>query len=227
MDDKYCPVCGGLGVKLDGSPCGCRMTTELFTMDLVSIDIPEQYQSVRFNKDAVDMSMGAMYADYLFKLWSDITSAKLKNTNILLCSPKATSKTIMAYSAIQELFRNGIPTFPIYDLLEIRRMTIDMDLGRKSKYTQDNPEDILTVPYLFVKIPEFSNNEVFGTLTVLLDRRTRRNGCTIFLYDGSLTRLKDLDYRHIIESLAKDGSYGTLDCKDFWRKGDTDGKAGS
>lgn len=225
MSDNYCPVCGGSGTKLDGTPCGCRMTHELFTSELSMLDIPEQYQGIRFNRDAVDITMGTGYADYLYQLFGDVVSMKLKNKNILICSPKATSKTVMAYAAIQELFRRSIPTFPVYDLLEIRRMTVDMDLGRKSKYTQENPEDMLTVPYLFVKIPEFANNDIFGTLSILLDRRTRRNGCTIVLYDGSLKRLKDLDYRHIIESLDKDGSYGTLSCKSFWRKGETNEQA--
>lgn len=227
MSSKYCPICGGTGVKLDGTPCGCRMTTELFTSDLVSLDIPEQYQEVKFMRDAVDPKMGKEYADYLMYLWSDIIALKLRNKNILICSPKGTSKAIMAYSAITELFRGGVPTFPIYDLLEIRRMTVDMDLGRKSKYTQDNPEDMLKVPYLFVKIPEFSTNEVFNTLSILLDRRTRRNGCTIFLFEGSMKRLQDLDYWHTVESLKGDGSYGTLDCREFWRKGESNEQSGS
>lgn len=222
MAAKYCPVCGGTGVKLDGTPCGCRMSMELLTSDLVSLDLPEQYQGIKFVKDAVDSGMGSYYADYLLQVYSDVTSMQMKNTNILICSPKATSKSVMAYSAIQELFKKGVQTFPIYDLLEIRRMTVDMDLGRRSQYTMDNPEDILKVPYLFVKFPAFGNNDAFSIMATLIDRRTRRNGCTIILYDGSLTRLKEMDYKHVLDGISKDGSYGTLLCKDFWRKGEHD-----
>lgn len=215
---KYCTKCGNTGWLLDNTPCDCQMSREVFTADISMLDVPDQYQGIRFNKDIVDPSMGSFYSDYLYKIWSEIVSMKLKSTNILICSPKATSKTVMAYSALQELFRKGTDTFPIYDLLEVRRITVDMDLGKRQKYTQENPEDILRVPYLFVKVPEFCTNDVFAMLSVLIDRRTRRNGCTIFLYDGSLTNLKSMDYKGIIESISKDGSYGTLLCKEFWRK---------
>ena len=67
MAEKYCPICGNTGIKLDGTPCECKMSREVFTSDIVMLDVPEQYQGIRFNKYIVDPKMGSFYYDYLYK----------------------------------------------------------------------------------------------------------------------------------------------------------------
>ena len=214
---KYCPICGGTGIKLDGSPCECRVNDIVLYKDVNMIDLTEQYQGIRFHSGLIQ-NMPDFYKKYMKDLYDNIISLSLKHTSILLCSPAFTSKKVMAYSAIQELFSKGVSVFPIYDLLEIRKITIDNDLNRKKTYTVDEPEKILTVPYLFVIVPNFPANEVYQTLSVLIDRRTRRNNSTVLLYDGSLDTLKKTDYLHILDNISGDGSYGSLVCKNFYRK---------
>lgn len=216
--DRYCPKCGNSGILLDGSPCDCRLTINVFNDSLSMVDVPDQYQGIYFDKRLICDGMSDYYRSFMDELYNNIISMKLKYKNYLICSPNRTSKTVMAYSALQFLFKRDIEVFPVYDLLEIKKITTDMDLNRKQTYTVDNPEKILTVPYLFVKIPDYLTNEVYQTMSVLVDRRTRRNTSTIFLYDGDLALLKKTDYQHLIDRLAGDGSYGTVIVKEFWKK---------
>lgn len=217
----YCPKCGNKYVLLDGTPCDCRMSPEIFTADTVEIDIPEQYQGIAFRKELVAEDMSEGYAPFLYKLVEDITTFRLKNKNILLCSPKARSKTIMAYTAINVLFKQGIPVFPIYDLLELRKMTVDVDTGKTGKYDQKQIDLMLNCPYLFVKLPEVLVIETFAMLALVIDRRTRRNGSTIIIYDGDLENMKKFDYRHVIDNMSGDGSFGTIKCYNFFKKEET------
>ena len=216
---KYCPKCGGSGILLDGTPCSCNVNDITLFQDITMLDLPEQYQGVRFNSGLIK-DMPEYYKQYMRDLHNDIVNMSLKHTNILICSPAFTSKKVLAYSAMQTLFSNGVPVFPSYDLLELRKITVDNDLNKKQTYTVDEPEKVLTVPYLFVEVPSFTANEVFQMISTLVSRRTRRNNSTIFLYDGSLDTLKKVDYWHIIDNMSGDGSYGSLVCKNFFRKGE-------
>lgn len=214
----YCTKCGNTGMLLDGTPCDCKISTVEFNNDITMLDVPEQYQGVIFDPNMINADMGYYYKKFMTELYDDISTMKLKYKSYLICSPKQTSKTILAYSVLQSLFRRDIDVFPVYDALEIRKIMTDVDLNKRQTYTISDPESILTTPYLFVKIPDYLINEVYQTISVLIDRRTRRNTSTIFLYDGSLSTLKKLDYQHILDKLEGDGSYGTLVIKEFWKK---------
>ena len=222
MSDDVCPLCGGYKILFNGEPCSCVINKKTFNKGITLLDVPEQYQGIEYNESVVDKTMGDFYSKTLSNIYKSVCSSTLKNRNYLICSPKQTSKTVMAYSALQFLFQNDIDVFPIYDVLELRKMTIDMDLNRKQTYTVSDPEKILNVQYLFVKIPAYIVNEVFQMMSVLVDRRSRRNACTIFIYDGSYKTLEKLDYKSILKSLVGDGSYGTIKVHNFWREGEQD-----
>lgn len=212
---KYCTKCGNTGIDIDGNPCPCRFNAKSFYDTVSCLDIPDQYRGIAFNKALVSKDVHESYASYLQEVYDKIITGKWHQHNVVIASPIGHSKTVLAYSCIEVLFRNGIPTFPVFDLLEIKRIMLDMDLCRKQLYEVQNPELILTVPILFVKIPRIMNWEVFDTFAVLLDRRVRRGNSTIFLYDGNWGQLTYSDRNDIITGLVGDGSYNTVESKSW------------
>lgn len=214
----YCAKCGNTGViPLTNEQCDCRLNKEFLFDSIACLDVPEQYQGLTFNEELVDSDMGGAYKAFLSKTHSDLTSMKLKYHNLLICSPPSTSKTIWTYSIMQTLFRKGIDTFPLYDIYEIKRILLDMDFGRKGVYEVENPESIITVPYLFTRIPILVESDAYEVIAMLLDRRVRRGTSTIFLHNGSWESLTRKDSFGIMSSLVGDGSYCTLENK-TWRK---------
>ena len=212
---KYCPDCLGTGLDINNNVCHCRFNAKSFYDTVSCLDIPEQYRGIAFNKSLVPHDLHESYANYLQSTHDLITSGKWKQHNVIITSPINHSKTILAYSCLEVLFRNGIPTFPVYDCLEIKRMLTDLDLCRKQIYDIENPESILTVPILFVKVPRVTSREVYDVMALLLDRRVRRGNSTIFLFDGAWSTLVYNDKYHILKGLMGDGAYNTLEVKSW------------
>lgn len=217
----YCPKCGGTGIDINGNPCSCVKNVTSFFESVSCLDIPEQYRGVQFSKILVPSDLHPSYPNYLQSVYDKVLSGQWKQQNAIICSPINHSKTILAYSCIEVLFRSGITTFPVYDVLEIKRMLIDMDLCRKSIYEEEHPEYIISAPLLFIKIPRVSNWEVFDTIALVLDRRVRRGNSTIFLYDGSWQQLIYNDRNQILVGLQGDGNYSTVDVKSWYVPTDT------
>lgn len=215
---KYCPDCNNTGIDIHDNPCHCRVNVESFYDSVSCMDIPEQYRGVQFNTALVPTDMPASYAEYLKSIYLDIVGGKWKQRNVVIASPVGHSKTIMAYSAIEAQFRVGLPVFPIFDLLEIKRILFDMDMNRKQIYDVEDPENVLLVPILFVKIPVVSSKEVYEAFAMLLDRRVRRGNSTIFLYNGTWKQFTFADNFNVVKSLAGDGSYNTVEVKTFLPK---------
>lgn len=213
---SYCVKCGNTGIDIDGNVCSCRFNAKSFFDTISCLDIPEQYRGIQFSKILVPKDLPEAYADYLQSIYDTVIAGKWNQHNVMLCSPIGHSKTILAYSCIEVLFRNGIPTFPVFDILEIKRILLDMDLCRKPTYEVEHPDYILTVPLLFVKIPRVSNWEVFDTISLVLDRRVRRGNSTIFLFDGSWSQLVYNDRNNILTGLLGDGSYNTVESKSWY-----------
>lgn len=212
---QYCPKCLGTGLDIDNNPCECRFNAKSFYDTVSCLTIPPQYRGIHFNKLLVPKDVHESYANVLQDIHDNVVGCKWSNHNVVIASPINHSKTILAYSCIETLFRNGIPTFPIYDLLEIKRIILDMDLGREQFYDVENPEQLYTVPTLFVKIPRVIDWAVFDTFATLLDRRVRRGNSTIFLYDGVWNFLVNSDKSGTLSGLMGDGTYNTIDVKAY------------
>jgi hypothetical protein len=213
---SYCIKCGNTGINIDGDVCECRVNVKSFYDTVSCLDIPEQYRGIAFNSILVPKDLHESYAKYLQSVYDSVLTGKWRQHNVVIASPIGHSKTILAYSCIEVMFRAGIPTFPVYDILELKRMLLDMDLCRKSLYNIDEPELIVTAPILFVKIPRMSNWEIYDTIAMLLDRRVRRGNSTIFLYDGSWNQLTYGDKNNILTGLVGDGNYNTIEVKSWF-----------
>lgn len=83
----YCPKCGNTGVRLDGTPCDCQLPTDTIYSDLVGLDIPDQYQGVRFSRALVPLDCGDFYGKTMEELHQQITTLQLSNQNLCICAP--------------------------------------------------------------------------------------------------------------------------------------------
>lgn len=212
----YCTDCMNTGKLLDGSPCSCRFNAKSFYDTVACLDIPEQYRGITFSKFLVSKDLPESYGNYLEKLHDDIVATKLKHKNICICSPVGHSKSIFAYSAIESLFRYGVPTFPVFDVLEIKRIMLDTDLCRKPLYDIENPGLLLDAPYVFIKIPRVPTREVYDTISVIVDRRVRRGNSTIFLYGGTWEQLIRGDKQEVLVNMIGTGDFSTLEVKTWF-----------
>lgn len=211
----YCVKCAGTGIDIDGNPCTCRVNVQSFYDSISCLDIPEQYRGTRFNKMLVPNDIDESYPEFLQSIYDKVTSGNWRCKNLIIASPIGHSKTILAYACIEVLFRNGISTFPVYDIFELKKALLDFDLGKKSSTDIENPELIVSVPILFVKIPRVTTWETYDIIALILDRRVRRGNATIYLYDGSWSELVYSDKRHVLAGLQGDGLFNTLECKSW------------
>ncbi len=214
--DEYCVKCANTGVLPDGSPCDCRVRMETFYDTVSCLDVPDQYRGIIFNKFLLPKDMPDYYSVFMTDLHDSIIKQQWRNHNVCVCSPVGHGKSVLAYSCIEQLFRAGVLTFPVYDALEIKRIMIDMDMCRKQLHDVANPEYVNIVPYLFVKIPRMVSWEIYDVIISVLDRRVRRGVCTIFLYDGTWEQLIKKDTSGILTGIQGDGTYTTLDVKSFY-----------
>ena len=208
---KYCPMCGGSGVDIDGNVCSCRVNVKSF-YDMVScLTVPEQYRGIQFNSVMVPRDVHESYARKLQNIYDEVATGKWLNHNVVIASPINHSKTILAYSCMELLFRQGSTVFPLMDLLEIKRVLLDMDYGRAQLHDVENPEYIYTTPILFTKIPKIFDYSVVDIFATLLDRRVRRGLSTIFLYDGYWAYLTNCDNTGTLAGLMGEGNYNTVE----------------
>jgi hypothetical protein len=179
--------------------CACASNDWDIFSDSICCDIPEQYQGVKFDPTRVPTKMGI----YLSKLHTDISLLQLRHKNIIICSPHHTGKTIFAYSCIQALFRKNIRVYPFRDIDEI------------SGDMRDFSSDIYLAPYLFVKIPASFTTETLVNSVTLIDRRVRRGLSTILFFSGHWSRFSHYNGYNPLSAIRGDGSYTTLDVRDF------------
>lgn len=211
----YCTLCGNTGIDIKGNVCSCRANVKSIFDSVSCLDIPEQYRGIKFAKALVPKDLDESYSEYLQGIYDKILTGKWNQHNVVIASPIGHSKTILAYSCLENMFRNGIPTFPVFDVLELKRIMLDMDMCRTQAYSVDNPEEFLTVPILFVRIPRVSSWEMYDTISVIVDRRVRRGNSTIFLYSGYWSQLVRNDRAHILQGMVGDGSFSTIEVKSW------------
>lgn len=218
MHDSYCPICGNTGIDINNNICKCRLNIEAPLDDVTCLDVPAQYIGTAFSSLLVPSDLGDVYCKKLQSIHDAIIMQKLRYHNIILCSPARHSKTILAYSCIQNLFRNNIPVFPLMDIMEIQRIVSDIDYCRMSIFDIPEPERMYTVPYLFVKVPPAVTYDTYNNMSMLLERRVRRGGSTIFLYNGTWGNLTSIDKRGTLKYLQGDGSGSSMEVSSWYKE---------
>lgn len=222
---SYCTICGDSGIEPEtGNICICKSGSllEFDKSTITCFTIPEQYKGVMFNPILVRSDLIGDYANYLNRIYQEIYTFTFKPRNIFIYSPVKSSKTIFAYSCIEQLFRADASIFPIFDVLEIRSMIRDLDASRPIKYleTMELQEmSLFTCKVLFVKAGNEFTGIVYDTLATLIDRRVRRNNATIILSNYNWNFYTANDTKESFCKLKGDGSYGSILVKHFYKKG--------
>lgn len=215
---KYCTECSNTGIRLDGSPCPCRMHESELYVGMECLDIPETYRGLRFSETSLPPDMGTAYSSFMKNTYTQLTSMSWRCKNMIICSPPQTGKSVLAYSVIQELFRKNIPVFQVFDILEIKRIMLDVDYNKSQSMGLANPADLYTVPYLFAIMPPITNYDTFDTAAMLISRRTRRGNSTILLYEGHWNQLVCNDSKGSLKNLKGNGSLTTVEVNSWERK---------
>lgn len=217
-----CKLCGGTKkLPKSGEDCPVCVNATRAIFEEMCLTIPQSYRGLNFAADNVKDDLGPAYKSVLSNIFEDTSKLKMFRRNYFIGSPPKHSKTVMCYSAIQRLFHEHIPTYPLFDLNEIRRLILDMEMGNAKPYVSEGmdivPENLYQAPILFVKVPDMLTFATIDTLLLLLDRRTRRSNTTVFIYNGTWENLLKIDKQNRLKHLEDDGTLGTLSVHS-WRQ---------
>lgn len=217
-DESPCNLCGGIGILPNGGTCKCKQGRVL-SVNTEYISIPKQYLDITFNKNLIQTDIGNDYSDYLYELYQSVINKEIAHKNIYLSSPPNHSKTLFAFSCIKTLFSRGEDVFPLYDLLEIRRIVDDFDVGRTQKYNE-YPELIFKCNILILLTGNTRNTNVYSTLINLINRRVRQGGSTIILSNFNWETFIQYDNSKALKSMEGKGDYNTIIIKNWVKESD-------
>lgn len=208
MSQEICTICRGTGKDLLGNPCpDCagKVQRMQYIKRSGNIQIPEQYQGILFDKTFLPKECQGQYGDLLEQLKTQITrDYNMFCKNYLIISPMNSGKSIWAYNILSMLANNGHSVLPIMDLFEVREYL---------QYKGDNADvlqKILKSKGLFVRIPGDVQYWAFDIMQTILEQRVKNNGFTIFLYNGTLERLEDVDKYKTFHSMRGDGTFHSI-----------------
>lgn len=210
-----CKLCGGTKkLPKTGEPCPECTNKVMAMFEDMCLTVPQAYRGLTFTRKNVKDDLGEDYVRFLDAIYKENSKLSLFRRNYFIASPPKHSKTLMCYSAIQQLFHDHVPTYPLFDLNEIRRLILDMEQGNASPYVSEGmdivPENLYQAPILFAKVPDVLTYGTIDTLLLLLDRRTRRSNTTIFIYNGTWENMLKMDRQNRLRFLDDDGTLGTL-----------------
>lgn len=212
MED-FCFDCGGRRRLPNGELCDCaeKSVFEGFNAKVCSF-IPEDYGRLVFSSGLLPDSVSPKVASRMSTLAREIATLQL-NSNVFLRSDPKSGKTVLAYSSMVQLFKNGVRCFPLKDILELRRIMIELDSGKSYLYKDLDGYDIdelYTVKYLFVQITETSR-DVTKAMLQLVGRRSRNGKQTIFLSSLPWNYVVEPDITGALRGLKGDGILGTIE----------------
>ena len=114
---EECLLCGGTGLMLDGTPCECGCKSEMQLP--VGLEVPVQYQNVRFDKSFLRPELQNGYGTFMENLLLDCTDRISSfNQNILICAPPNSGKTVWAYTLYGMLYAKGREISKLMDLIQ-------------------------------------------------------------------------------------------------------------
>lgn len=218
---SYCAICGGTGWKIDGTPCGCKAIKDDLYAGAVFLDIPETYRGVVFNPVLLPNKYGEVYRNTIKNYYEQISGLRWKCHNLLICADAQSGKSVFAYSLMQTLFRKDIDVFPMFDVLELKRIMLDMDYGKPQTFGVESPVKLYEVPYLFAIVPPMTVYDIYDTTAMLISRRVRRGNSTILLYNGTWGQLIQNDGRGVLKNMKGNGSLTSIEVSSWTEeKGD-------
>lgn len=199
-----CIKCGGTHKMLNGQRCDC-MIANSFELPVV-LDVPIQYQGVKFNKAALPRDMQEDYGPYMMKLYEELLDSRGIGRNILVCAPPNSGKTVFAYTIYAEMVNQGASVAKLLDLMEVRELLMSYyhDVDREQLALLSSAD------VAFIKIPQDLPIKFAEIISTVIERRVRSGGSTIFLFSGSKKDLEAQDRFGKFRALEGDGSYNSL-----------------
>lgn len=207
---SVCIKCGGTGILANGEPCdcGCKEDITLPTC----LNVPVQYQGIRFDKSFLPKYLQDDYGNYMEGLIKDCTAnVSMFNKNILICAPPNSGKTVFAYTIYGLLFAKGATIPSLMDIMEVREVMMNYYNADYEKI-----ELLSTSKVAVIKIPQDLPIKFAETISTIIERRVRNNCSTIFLYSGSKEDLLAQDKFGKFKAIIGDGSYNSIEVKS-WR----------
>lgn len=205
-----CLVCGGTGLKVDGTVCDCGCLTHELNLP-TSIKIPLQYQGVRYDRSFLKSGLRGTLGLFMERLLEDcIKNMQVFCKNYVICAAPNSGKTVWAYSLYSEMYSRGLEVVDLMDLMEVREAMLNY-------YYEDRDKVILisTVKYLVIKLPLDLPNKFPETMSTVLERRVRNSGSTFFLFSGTKEDLLQQDRFGKLKSMIGDGAFNTVDVVAF------------
>ena len=213
MADKHCMICGGSGFKTGMRvPCPvCSKEQKLIVP--VFNEVPVQYQGVRFSKDFLPDGYAEEYGVFMEELLENIVNNfSMFQRNILICARPNCGKSVWCYSLYSEIKSKGYDAVPLKDIFEVKDLL-------NGKGDLDEARALSTSRIVTIKLPRTLEAWVFDYMSMLVNRRVRSNGSTIFFYDGLYEDVENQDVFGKMKYIKGNGSFNTIEVKSFNKKG--------
>lgn len=206
-----CLKCGDTGITVDGNVCDCGCGIK--KQETVIVEIPKNYRLNEFSATLVPVNLPIEYGTSLEEIIDVIKKTGTYTSNLLICSPPNTGKTVFAYTIYKHMYMSRLLAPSIIDLIEARE--IIMSNSYYDEEMQNAKSRLISSNIAIIKIPMDLPNKFVETMSTIIERRVRRDGKTIFLSGLSIYDIKNQDKRGIFNNLLGDGSYNSLKVLNF------------
>ncbi len=217
---EHCYICGDTGRKIDGTLCDCQAGRAARMAEAPvarALFIPRDYMGIVFSRESVQHP-NKQYAQILDNIRDEVCSSGKLRKSTFIASTRRRSKTIFAYSCLQELAYRGVKVFPYIDIGEAGRYLRDIDHGKLPRFFKENELDedsMYNASVLFLKVCGTSSSEMLQSTQLLLDRRNRRGNQTVILSYYPWKEFTRFDILGAMRSCVGDGTLGTIQVFDF------------
>ena len=198
-----CLKCGGSGF-LAGNKIPCPVCSKEREVVPIVYGIPAQYQGVHFDKSFLPEKEQKEYGTFMEELLNTIVSDyAFYQKNMIICNRPNSGKTVWAYNLYSMLSSKGYEIPQLRDIAEVREiMTSFTDKEAANLYN--------TARCAIIKIPRDIQPWLFDSISMIIERRVRNNGFTIFLYGGTEEDLKYCDKYGRLKDIKGTGAYNTV-----------------
>lgn len=198
-----CLKCGGTGKLVNGELCP-DCSKEVGIAVPILYNVPVQYQGVRFDKSFLPEKEQSEYGAFMEELLTTIINDyAYYQKNLLICNRPNSGKTVWAYNLYAVLSSKGYDIPPLKDISEVRDII--------TSYTDKELANLYsTARCAIIKVPRDLQPWMFDSMSMIIERRVRNDGFTIFLFGGSEDDLRYADRYGRIKEITGTGAYNTV-----------------
>lgn len=199
FEDKVCPECR----REPASFNIVQNNSEEFVRLAGTIDVPQQYMGIEWNKsillkthqDRMSDGLFMKFADQLEKIHNIFASKKLPAKSAIIVAPPGYSKQTFAYSCMQFALTNGFTVAPLLDTVELKRMLILSSENPKYKlYNSIDYDNYVLSDILFISVTKtYYKADAYSVIEEIKDRRARKGLPTIVLSRHGIDSISEWD----------------------------------